>query len=109
MKCLASLLVLLCMVLAGCSGTVFISAFSDPGAAGTNFATGTVSIVHLTFVSDGNGSSITVTVVTLLHNRGAQDLTFCGSQVNQFPMDTFITVNYTPGSTCSTLIAVKRG
>jgi hypothetical protein len=65
-----------------------------------------VSIVHLTFASDGNSSTITVTVVTLLQSGTAQDLTFCGSQVSQFPMNTLVTAKFTQGTTCSTLISV---
>lgn len=102
MKCLGSVLVLFCTLLCGC-GTVSVSAFFNPGAAGTSTASGTVSIVQLTFANDGKGNSITVTVVTLLQRHDAQDLTFCGSQVGQFPINSFITVNYTPGITCSTL------
>ncbi len=104
-RLLAPLLVLSCVVLSGCGGWS-VSARSDPGPAGTSFASGTVSIVQLTFASDGNGNSITVTAVTLLQNRSAQDLTFCGSQVSQFRINTSVTVNYTPGSTCSTLTFV---
>ncbi len=105
MRCLALLLGVSCVLLSGCGG-VSVSAFSDPGVAGTSFASGTVSIVQLTFASDGNGNSITVTAVTLLQNRSAQDLTFCGSQVTRFPINASVTVNYTPGSTCSTLTSV---
>lgn len=102
MKCLGPVLVLFCTLLCGC-GAVSVSAFFDSGAAGTSTASGTVSIVQLTFANDGKGNSITVTVVTLLQRNDAQDLTFCGSQVGQFPINSFITVNYTPGITCSTL------
>ena len=105
MRCLALLIGVSCVLLSGCGG-VSVSAFSDLGAAGTSSASGTVSIVQLTFASDGNGNSITVTVVTLLQNRSAQDLTFCGSQVSQFPINATVTVNYTPGTTCSTLAFV---
>ncbi len=91
--------------LSGC-GSIRISGFSDPGAG---IASGTVSIVNLTWASDGSGNSITVTVVTLLQGGGSQDLTFCGSQVSQFPMNAFVTAKYKPGTTCSTLISVTVG
>jgi hypothetical protein len=84
-----------------------ISASFDPGAAGTSTASGTVSIVRLTFANDGKGNSVTVTVVTLLQRNDAQDLTFCGSQVSQFPINAFVTVNYTQGTLCSTLNSVS--
>jgi uncharacterized protein YceK len=106
MKSLVSVLVLFCILLSGC-GTVSGGAYFDSGAAGTSTISGTVSIVRLTFANDGKGNSITVTVVTLLQRNDAQDLTFCGSQASQFPMNSFVTVNYTPGITCSTLNSVS--
>jgi len=63
--------------------------------------------VHLTYISDANGGSTAVTVVTLLQDWSAQELTFCGPQTNQFPVNTVVTAYYTRGSTCSTLICVK--
>ena len=106
MRCVACLLVLSCVLLLGC-GAMSISASFDPGAAGTSTASGTVSIVRLTFANDGKGNSVTVTVVTLLQRDDAQDLTFCGSQVSQFPINAFVTVNYTQGTLCSTLNSVS--
>ena len=106
MKCRISVLLLICLLLSGCGGFSG-SAFFDAGGAGTLFASGTVSIVHLTFVSDGHGNSTTVTVVTLLQTSSAQELTFCGSHVSDFPMNAFVTANYTEGPTCSNLISVK--
>ncbi len=104
MKSLVAGLVLWCILLSGCG--VSGGFYFDSGAAGTRTATGTVSIVQLTFASDGKGTSITVTIVTLLQRNDAQDLTFCGSQVSQFPMNALVTVNYTPGVSCSTVNSV---
>jgi hypothetical protein len=101
MKRLLSLLVLSSLLLSGC-GAVFVGGALNS----TVTASGTVSIVHLTFASDGNGGSVTVTVVTLLQTGGAQTLTFCGSQVSQFPMQAFVTTSFTSGSTCSNLLTV---
>ena len=101
MKRLVLLLVLSSLLLSGCGAIVVRGALDN-----TLVASGTVSIVHLTFASDGNGTSITVTVVTLLQTGGAQTLTFCGSQVNQFPMDAFVTTKFTNGTTCSNLLTV---
>jgi hypothetical protein len=69
-------------------------------------ASGFVSIVRFTFASDGNGSFTSVTVVTLLNSGSAQDLTFCGSQAAQFPINAFVTVKFSQGTSCSTLISV---
>jgi hypothetical protein len=107
MKRLLALLVLLSLVLAGCSGTVFVGGAINNGPIVV--ASGVVSIVRLTFASNGNGTSVTVTVVTLLQTSAAQTLTFCGSQVGQFPMNTFVTTQFTAGTTCSTLVTVTKG
>lgn len=102
MRHLLSLLVLSCMLLSGC-GAVWVGGVFNVHPF---VVCGTVSIVHLTVASDGNGGSVTVTVVTLLQTGTAQTLTFCGSQVSQFPMDTLVTAKFTQGTTCSTLISV---
>jgi hypothetical protein len=103
MKRLLSLLVLASLLLSGC-GAVFVGGTLNGGDVVV--VSGTVSIVHLTFSSDGNGNSITITVVTLLQTGGAQTLNFCGSQVSQFPMDAFVTTKFTNGTPCSNLLTV---
>jgi hypothetical protein len=104
MKCLLSLLIVFSLLLAGCGAVVVRGALNGD----TLVAAGMVSIVRLTFAFDGN-TLVTVTVVTLLQSGTAQTLTFCGSQVNQFPMDTFVTTRFTPGRTCATLVTVSAG
>lgn len=104
-QCLV-LLVALVTILTSCGG-VSVSGDFDAGAAGTNTISGKVSIVHLTYISDAKGGSTTVTVVTLLQDWSAQELTFCGSQVSEFPMNAVVSANYTAGSMCSTLNSVK--
>jgi Na+/proline symporter len=97
-KAVASALVT--MLLTGCGG---ISAFvaTDGHQATVVSASGTVSIVHLTVV---NGNT-TVTAVTLL-NSGASTTNFCGNLVDRFPLDTFVNVNFNPGSACGTVVAI---
>ena len=102
MKRLLCLLVFGSLLLTGCGTIIVRGALND-----TTSVSGTVSIVNLSVASDGNGASITVTVVTLLQTGTAQTLTFCGSQVSQFPMDTFVTARFTPGTTCSTIVSVS--
>ncbi len=102
MKRLVLLLFLCSVVLTGC-GTVVVRGALN---VNTQAVSGVVSIVHLTFADDDNGAQITVTVVTLLQSEGAQDLTFCGSQVNQFPLGTSVTARFTPGPTCASLVSV---
>lgn len=86
---------------AGC-GNVFIS-----GAI--NSVSGTVSIVHVVITSNGNGTSVTVTAVTLLNNGRATTQNFCGNVASQFPVNAFVTANFTPGSACGTVISVTIG
>jgi hypothetical protein len=104
MRSLFALLVLSSIFLAGC-GALVVNGAINPG--GTVTASGVVSVVRLTFASDSKGNSITVTVVTLVQAGSAQDLTFCGPQVAQFPMDAFVTARFTTGSACSTLLNVS--
>jgi hypothetical protein len=98
-----SLVVVSSLLLSACGGVVVVRGAINFEPA---IASGVVSIVHLTFVATPNGKSDTVTVVTLLQTGSAQDLTFCGSQVTQFPVNMFVTAKYTQGQPCSTLISV---
>lgn len=106
MKRLCAFLVLPLLMLAGC-GAIIVGGTLNGGNAVV--ASGVVSVVRLTFASEGNGASITVTVVTLSQSGSAQDFTFCGSQGSQFPMDRFVTTRFTAGTTCSTLLSVTAG
>ena len=107
MKRLLAAMGIWCVLLCGCGGNVSVSGYFDSGAAGTSTASGTVSIVHLTFAQEASGTSVTVTSVTLLQNWDSKDLTFCGSHVGEFPINAVVTANYTSGSACSNLISVK--
>ena len=89
------------VLLTSCGTVVVQGAINFPTTA-----SGFVSIVHFTFVADGNGSQTSVTVVTLLSSGSAQELTFCGSHVSDFPMNTVVTAKYTQRTPCSTLISV---
>jgi uncharacterized lipoprotein YehR (DUF1307 family) len=67
---------------------------------------GTVSQVRFTFLSDGNGTSWQVTIITLQTLTGPSQLTACGNQVNRFPMDSTVNVKFTPGTPCASNIVV---
>jgi hypothetical protein len=103
MRHFAGVIALWSALLSGC-GTAAVRGATNFGPAA---ASGFVSIVRLTFASDKNGSLIEVTVVTLLEPGGAQELTFCGSQARQFPMNARVTTKYRQGATCATLISVR--
>lgn len=95
--CLALALLGPCL---GC-GNVFVAFVSNPGEI-----SGVVSTVHLSVVDDGSGTSITITVVTLINNGMSQTQSFCGNAVSQFPMNNFVVVSFRPGTPCGNIIAV---
>jgi hypothetical protein len=72
------------------------------GTLNTGTFAGTVSIVHLTLSNDGTQ----ITVVTLLNQLTANDFTFCGNVVNQFPMNSTVQGTFQPGTTCGTIVKI---
>jgi hypothetical protein len=44
-----------------------------------------------------------VTVVTFLLSGTATTQTFCGNFVSQFPVNTMVRVNFSPGTPCATV------
>jgi hypothetical protein len=101
---LLSVALLLSLSLFGCGGSTSIGFVSNFGAS---TATGVVSIVHLSVVSDPSGTSVTVTAVTLLDLGTASNFNFCGNHVSQFPMNQSVTATFMPGSNCATIVSVR--
>jgi hypothetical protein len=95
-------LIAVCLFCCGC-GDVSVNA-SWGGGGGE--ASGFVSIVHLSFVFDSQHNSVPVTVVSLRQTLGSQDLTLCGSRAEDFPLNSYVVVKYTPGPQCSTVVAL---
>jgi hypothetical protein len=94
-------LLLLALVVCTCScGAVFVGGFTRFN--NQTSISGTVSVVHL-IVTDGG---VQVTFVTLVQPFGPQDFQFCGNVVPQFPLNTAVTVNFTPGTVCGSNLAV---
>lgn len=96
-RSLAVILVLAIVVPALGCGAVSINGM-------VNFGTisGLVSIVHVTVI---NGN-VTVTAVTLVNNNASNTQNFCGNVASQFPMNSFVTATFNPGTTCGTIITV---
>jgi hypothetical protein len=90
------LLVAAALVNAGCDN------FMVSGALNPSTFSGTVSIVRLSIGNDGTQ----ITFVTLLSNMNAQDFTFCGNVVNQFPMNSTVQGSFMPGTACGTIVRV---
>ena len=98
LACLLSLVLLT----PGC-GNVFVRGSWD---GGKQTVSGTVSIVQLTVVVDGNNVSTQVTVVTLTNNFGSPTVFFCGDQRSRFPLNGFAQATFLPGQACSDLFNV---
>ncbi len=76
------------------------------GAINTQSASGVVSIVQFSAVS-GNGVSITI--ITLTSSGMASTHSFCGDQRTLFPLNRDVQVNFTPGSSCDSIVTVVLG
>jgi hypothetical protein len=85
-------------LVSGCGNVFFRASFN----ANQQTASGLVSVVQLTFVSDNNGQ-IQVTIVTLQNSFGASDFTFCGDQTGQFPVQNNGQAVFVSAQPCSNL------
>jgi hypothetical protein len=99
-RLLSLLLVVSLLLLCSSCGDIFVG-----GAINFSTMSGFVSIVHLTTVSDGNGS-VQVTFVTFLQQGTSSTMGFCGDQTSQFPLNQMVTTNFNPGQPCATIIVV---
>lgn len=80
-------------------GDVFVRGAINTG---TQFTTGTISIVQFS----ASGGGISVTIVTLTGNSVPSTLSFCGDQRTLFPVETQVQIHFTPGQTCATVLTV---
>jgi hypothetical protein len=78
-------------------GNVFVRATF--GTAST--LQGTVNSVQLS--TNGNAQ---VTFVTFLQSGALFTIGFCGDQTSLFPLNRTLTINFNPGQTCATIIAI---
>jgi hypothetical protein len=93
----SALLIALFLIASGCDATLYFS---------TNTLEGSVSQVRLTVISDASGTSWQVTIITLQTVNGPSRLTACGNQVNRFPMDSSVSVKFTPSTPCASNVVV---
>lgn len=90
-------------LLAGC-GAAFVGAVWNPG---TTFTTsGMVTVVQLGVASDGHGTAVAVTLVTLVDVGITKIMTFCGDQRPQFPVGQTVKAEFASGVLCSTVVSV---
>ena len=99
------LLILLLVPLLGCGAVSFRANTLLP--SNTVVVTGLVSIVQFTTVVDNTGIVVDVTVVALQQFGVASNFTFCGNQVNVFPLNTVAQVAFVPGQQCGTVVQVS--
>ena len=101
-RILPALLVLL--LLTGC-GQVFIGFVSNPQVSPSSVS-GLVIVVHLESSNDVNGNSVTFTAVTFSNGGLSSNVSFCGDQRNQFPLNQSVRASFNPGAVCSNLVVV---
>ncbi len=112
MKRLLSILLVVCLVVvSGGCGNIFIRGALRPGFSTIS---GSVSIVQLSTVTSGGGTTVQVTFVTFLLNGTSSTLLngtsstigFCGDQRGLFPIDQNVRTDFTLGQPCDSIIVV---
>ena len=99
------LLAALLICLVGCGGIIFRA---SEGTNTITTVTGFVSIVQLSTVVN-NGTFVSVTLVTLLQSGTANTFTFCGNLVDQFPVNSSVSVNFISTPPCFTAQLIVSG
>jgi len=98
---LSLVLILLLLLLSSGCGTFFVR-----GAVRTESVQGAVSFVQLGSLVDGTGATFQVTFVTFLASATPFTIGFCDDQIDLFPLDQTVLVDFTPGLTCANVILV---
>ena len=70
---------------------------------------GVVSIVQLTALADNSFVTIVTFIPPSPQNGLAETISFCGAVENKFLLNAFMTVNFTQGQGCSSLLSVALG
>src|SRR5947209_4124958 len=100
------LALLISLMLTGCQG-IPVGSVSNPQISPSSIS-GIVVVVHLETASNVNGNSVTITGVTFSNGGLSRNVNFCGDQQRQFPLNRSVRATFTPGSLCSSLIAVVK-
>lgn len=95
------LLASLCFNAVGC-GNVFVRGAIQTGSS----ITGNISIVQLSSVMNGSGSTVQVTFVTFLQEGTSSSMSFCGNQTSLFPLNQTVRAQFNPGGSCATIETV---
>ena len=97
------LVLLLAAALIGCGGVTFRGALLPANAVTVS---GFVTFVQFTAMSDGNGSLVNVTVVTLVQSGLPQTFAFCGNHdhVGTFLLSQNMQVSFVQATICGNIV-----
>jgi hypothetical protein len=84
-------------------GSVFVGGAIQNGTLTVH---GSVTNVQLGNVVSSSGGTLQVTFVTFLQSNVPTTIGFCSNQTAQFPLNQTVSVNFTSGEPCATLIVV---
>ena len=84
-------------------GNVFVRG-TLPGGLST--VSGSVSVVQLSAAIGENGTTVQITLVTLLQSGTSSTIGFCGDQRSHFPMQQTVRAEFNPGQTCATIVTI---
>ena len=90
----------------GCGGSWVVA--GKWGSSAVQHVTGVVSGVYLQYLTDNQGNTQTMTVVTFMTAGVPTPITFCGDQTGVFPENEDLAVTYEPGTACSNVISVRK-
>lgn len=84
-------------------GNVFVRG-ALPGELST--VSGSVSVVQLSAVIGENGTTVQITLVTLLQAGTSSTIGFCGDHRSQFPMQQTVRAEFNPRRTCASIVTI---
>jgi hypothetical protein len=103
MNRLLTLLLVACVLSTASCGDIFVRGAINPGS---QVASGVVSIIQFSAVS---GDGVSITIITLTSNGIGTTFNFCGDQRTRFPLNRQVNVNFMPGNSCDSVVAVVLG
>ena len=85
-------------------GNVFVRG-ALPGGPSTVIS-GSVSVVQLSAAIGENGTTVQITLVTLVQSGTSSTIGFCGDQRSHFPMQQTVRAEFNPGRTCASIVTI---
>ena len=103
LRLMLALLLLLCLLAAGCE-RVFVGFFSYP--VGRVSVSGTITVIQPGLVKDVTGEQITITAITFFNPDTAINISFCGDQNRSSLLNQFVHAEFSQGVLCAALATV---